>query len=778
MQETESRVELAGLFEELKRRKVFRILVAYLVAAWVLLQVAEVFSSILELPSWAPKLVLLLLALGLVPALILAWAYELTPDGIKRDADARHAPAPRPPGRRRTAGITIAAVLGVTAGAVLFWLSGSDERWARNVALPKIEQHIAASEWEPAYAVAMELQERVTDSDLLDGYWGEFTYKTTLPSSPEGATVYRRPYRDPQAEWLELGQTPIYEARIPRGFSLMRVELDGAETVNRIVGSMPIAGGAVSLGAEEDITGTEYVVPPVDIVLDPVGPLDSPEVRVPGTELLLDGKLVTLSDFRIGKYEVTNHEYKAFVDGGAYARRDLWEHDFDRDGREVTWDEAMTLFKDSTGRPGPSNWIGGTFPEGQENYPVGGISWYEAAAYARFAGRELPTVHHWRRAHAPAVMAWQVLESNLETSGPAPVGEYGGIGWTGTFDMLGNVREWCANALGDQRAIVGGAWHDLAYWIPETIRIPAILPPFDRSPQNGVRLASLRDTRGVKDVLQQPLKPEEIIEAPEPASDEAFSAILRNFDYSSSPLNASIDATGTIRNWERQEISFDSGDGQRTELILYLPDTKTSRHRTMVFWPSSIAILLPSLDEYRLHLDFMLRSGWAVAMPVFEQTFHRTDGEFPSTRTVTGRDLTIRQVRELRRTIDYLETRPDIDTESLAYYGFSWGAIMGPIALTAEPRLKVGVLNQAGIPRGRYYDIHPAHYLPRVQQPVLQFNGRYDTNFRYEDSAKPFFDRMGSESKKHVVDPTGHFSPMPTVIGETLAWLDEYLPAQ
>ena len=80
---------MSGLIEELKRRKVFRVLVAYLIAAWLLLQVAEVLSSILSLPDWAPKLVLFLLAIGLLPALILAWAYELTPDGLKRDADVQ-----------------------------------------------------------------------------------------------------------------------------------------------------------------------------------------------------------------------------------------------------------------------------------------------------------------------------------------------------------------------------------------------------------------------------------------------------------------------------------------------------------------------------------------------------------------------------------------------------------------------------------------------------------------------------------------------------------------
>jgi len=46
--------------------------------------------------------------------------------------------------------------------------------------------------------------------------------------------------------------------------------------------------------------------------------------------------------------------------------------------------------------------------------------------------------------------------SNLESDGTATVGQYQGVGWTGTYDMAGNVREWCLNSLGDQRAILGG----------------------------------------------------------------------------------------------------------------------------------------------------------------------------------------------------------------------------------------------------------------------------------------------------------------------------------
>ena len=100
---------------------------------------------------------------------------------------------------------------------------------------------------------------------------------------------------------------------------------------------------------------------------------------------------------------------------------------------------------------------------------------------------------------------------------------------------------------------------------------------------------------------------------------------------------------------------------------------------------------------------------------------------------------------------------------------------MSSTALAIEPRFKVGILNQTGFGSFRHYDVIAEHYLPRVTQPVLQFNGRFDSDFRLEESAKPYFELLGSEHKKHVVGPTGHFVSMKTVIGETLAWLDAHL---
>ena len=76
-----------SFFAELKRRNVFKVGVAYAVTAWILLQLIDVVGDILALPEWVPKLILLLLAVGLIPALIFSWAFEMTPEGVKREKD-------------------------------------------------------------------------------------------------------------------------------------------------------------------------------------------------------------------------------------------------------------------------------------------------------------------------------------------------------------------------------------------------------------------------------------------------------------------------------------------------------------------------------------------------------------------------------------------------------------------------------------------------------------------------------------------------------------------
>jgi hypothetical protein len=75
-----------GFFGELKRRNVYKVAVAYAVASWLLIQIATQVFPFFEIPNWAVRLVVLLLILGFPVALILSWAFEITPEGIKRES--------------------------------------------------------------------------------------------------------------------------------------------------------------------------------------------------------------------------------------------------------------------------------------------------------------------------------------------------------------------------------------------------------------------------------------------------------------------------------------------------------------------------------------------------------------------------------------------------------------------------------------------------------------------------------------------------------------------
>jgi hypothetical protein len=92
---------VAGFVAEMKRRSVVRVGVAYAIAGWVLLQIGDIVFNFLEVPAWAGKLLIAFLVLGLPVALVCAWAFELTPEGVKRDKDVDRARRPlRSAGRK------------------------------------------------------------------------------------------------------------------------------------------------------------------------------------------------------------------------------------------------------------------------------------------------------------------------------------------------------------------------------------------------------------------------------------------------------------------------------------------------------------------------------------------------------------------------------------------------------------------------------------------------------------------------------------------------------
>ncbi|MGA7171122.1 MAG: dienelactone hydrolase family protein, partial [Candidatus Sulfotelmatobacter sp.] len=134
--------------------------------------------------------------------------------------------------------------------------------------------------------------------------------------------------------------------------------------------------------------------------------------------------------------------------------------------------------------------------------------------------------------------------------------------------------------------------------------------------------------------------------------------------------------------------------------------------------------------------------------------------------------------KDLSRSIDYLETRPDIDHRRLAYEGYSAGAAMGAILPAVENRIKAVVLLSPGFYLDKCFpEVDQLNFAPRMKVPLLMLNGRFDFIFPTGTSQEPMFRALGTpqEHKRRVVYDTGHDIPRVDMIKETLDWLDHYL---
>jgi eukaryotic-like serine/threonine-protein kinase len=682
-------------------------------------------------------------------------------------------------GPRTAYAVTAAVAAGL--GAALFWFLSRDPdgRWLREDLIPQIEARLDAGDWEAAYALAEEGKARAPDASELQELWPRFSWRVTLESKPTGAMVFRRGYDSTDADWRELGRTPLKDIRVPFGLSRLRLELDGYAPLSRTLGSgLLVAGPELTPVPSADVTeASKFFIPPELYALDRIETLPEGKVHVPGWSQTIDGQSVELRDYFLDRREVTNAEFDVFVHQGGYRNPELWDP-IVRDGEVLSFADAMALFKDRTGRPGPSTWQGGEYPAGEADFPVSGLSWYEAAAYARFKGEELPTVHHWQRAAPGADLPWLLPASNLDGTGPVAAGTSTAMSYSGAVDLIGNVREWGATAVGEQRLIFGGGWSDLPSFATRPVNAAA---PLDRSPSNGLRLAKTHDEPATANLARAPVQPVAPERAPLPSvPDATFEGYSRVFVYDqAAALNASIDASQTTRLWTRQRISFDAAYGnERMVLYLYLPSEGSPPYQTVLYWPGSPATYLRSIDEYGMYLDFVVKSGRALAFPVYKGTFERGDRTpLPRSDTTAYRDNAIVGVKDLRRSIDYLETRSDINRTALAYFGHSWGGLNGGLVLTQEPRLRTGII-YVGFLRTMplYPEVDPNFALPRVKIPVLMLSSEFDSAVPIEN-ARRYFELIGTPApdKRHVIANGGHFVPRDELIRETLDWLDARL---
>ena len=598
-----------------------------------------------------------------------------------------------------------------------------------------------------AAAVTLPQDERL--HDLLDSICVAWRISTPQP----GGIVEVRPAGQTQQPWRLAGTTNL-EFNNPRGLYHWRVSKDGWQTLEGMSGP-----GVVEI--EREMVPSEKA--PIGMVLIPIDDESGKPRKV-----------------WFDKTEVTNEEFLEFLSAGGYQNENYWKHlrPYAWNGQQLEFSELMTTLVDATGQRGPATWKNGSFSVGEASFPVAGVSWFEAAAYAKFRGKSLPTNADWLRA-ACLDQRQQLVE--LQVFGarrPLAVRDSGAINRLGLYDMGGNVKEWCVNMTNDGRRMVrGGAWNDHNYMF----RQPEAYPHEFRAKNIGFRCVK-HDLPVPQDELQAvkfgPQVPVPLLKGFSP---DELANVRRRFDYDrNAALNAKVVGIDSTDAWRHEIIELDAAyGGERFALHLFYPNepaSRTSPYQPLLFIPGLGVTGMQSIDKSGKWADLaivvgLVQTGRVVCWPVYKGTLERTDGFRIKLSQHRKLEFFVQQAQDLSRAVDFMEQRPELDMDQLTYIGWSRGGARGSGFVVLEPRLRACVLMSGGLWASPILELDIRNYAPLVSVPTLLINGRYDRGF--EKNRIPLFNAIGSVDKQFNEYDSGHLMELESAIDDIDQWLSE-----
>jgi formylglycine-generating enzyme required for sulfatase activity/dienelactone hydrolase len=545
-----------------------------------------------------------------------------------------------------------------------------------------------------------------------------------------------------------------------------------------------------------------YSIDKIEAILTPVEKAQKGMVFVPGDKYRLvpwnrlPDKQVTLGDYWIDRREVTNREFKEFVDAGGYSNASFWAHAFIKDGHELSREEAMRHLVDITAKAGPRNWSGGTYPEGEAEHPVSNITWYEAAAYAAFRKKSLPNVFQWEMASRHVAnknflgttMPWGMHEggpvadrANLDSRGTVRVGQMEfGMSPYGCYDMAGNVAEWCLNETKEGFVVSGGSWASL----PQSWGLYGIYPAFYNADTIGFRCV-LNSAGSSSDQASMPIDLDDEVPKLNPAPAEE---VIKRFEYykydREKPLAATVVTTAKTDEWRGERIEYNGAEGNRALAYFYVPKRIPGPHQVIHIIPPGAVTNRTYTVPQSIETQFagFIRSGRAVFVVVLEGYRERDGRSIWSAPLSSGSteyvDAYKQHIIDMRRGLDYLMSRDDVDPTRIAFYGTSFGGpfFILPATESREKRYGAVMLLSAGISKWDDNDhilARPIDFAPLIQGPKLLVNGRYDEATPLKTSAKPLYELLTEPKNDMEIYEGAHWPGEKGAVEPASKFLDE-----
>ena len=742
------------IFDKLKQSKVFKVLSGYAIAAFVTVQVASLVSDSFGLEEEFMQNIIIVFLVILPFIALVAWAASSKYGTFK--------------------------ILGISLFLLFTGYGTGSYIWVNSYMLPQVKDYLSEDDNVSAWLTSSKINSFAPFFSSISNDSDDISALAEIKTQQDGVSISWRAYAS-NDEWRLIGRSPIQPLRLPRGILQFKLEKEGYETsyFSSSNPSLKLYNSPVEFG---------WSLEPINI--QPQGSIPPGMTYIQGGNFIpaLTGAGVDpvyLHPFYIDKFEVTNKDFKGFMDAGGYSNSQYWvEMDFIQDGVSLSFEQAQEIMIDSTGMTGPAGWEVGTYLQGTENKPVTGISWYEALAYARYKGNILPPMYHWAKAAFPpdeiiSPISPKLLKtSNFSREKIKDIGQ--GEGAYGTFDMAGNAKEWVWNIFGGRGLTLGGAFDEPTYLASQT----APQPRMDRSLKNGFRTARLinpRDLNPFGDPIETQAPKD--LSFYKPMNDEVFKVYSRSFEVDSSkPKSKVIYVDDSHPIWIKERISIEVGyNEEMMDMLIFKPKNSFGPSSPVVIHPgSNYYSTPPEIDDINpgeFSLDFLIKSGKTLVWPAWKGSLNR----MPATRSGGDRmrdfrNLYIAWVSDTDKTLDYLETRNDIDTDNIFYLGMSYGALFNTHTLLFENRYKGAILYVGGVFPTYPPLVDGINHMPRIDTPFLMLNGEQDYLVP-KSAAMYFYQSTGTpeKDKKIVFYDSGHW-PLPRnqMIKETLDFIKKY----